>query len=851
MFTTRWAAAAACWVLLTARCLGEAAGDVTGTTRILQLEQAAPFVYEEGRRCDAETGCLSATLVTEARGVDALGDFLMEQTVYYTPSGAPVTLSTRYYGNGIQVFRQEFPDGLRGTSTGDKDAVGTCFPRLRLPDTPGLRYVTPGGYMAGWTLLSQGSIASDLNWFRDGEDGGIVVLFSGEIGEPMSTNVKLDRGNRTLDWGVQGQAEDIHAGYASEVILVAGNEGINKNIMAWGGALRTYHDTHKLQDPSADYLSYYTDNGAAHYYNPLPYDNLHDALLSVYNFSVQHNLPIRRVQLDSWWYYKGAGGGVKNWTEIPEFLPEGIAGLHQATGWPIVAHNRYFSGDTDYAQQNGGPYLFTVDGDTLKSLPLDRVFWDDLLDAALAWGLDTYEQDWLDRQYLFTGALHTNLTLGSSWLSDMGEAARRRGLNIQYCMALVRQLLHSLDLPAVTQIRVSDDYILHPDQWRIGVTSLLAHALALRPYKDVFWSSQENINVVFADCEVVTPDVDQPWRLWHLYSGRANVSASGKPCVAWQDIGWDDRYYGVGLDLNLCRNPENLRDGAFCFTRASLDMPEESWEWEYCEVPRCEVDCYTLSGALYLGSQNVTQSGRACVDWDGEHGIDGAVCRNPDNDVAPWCYVTEGHTERDYCDNKCPEAKELNPSLQAAVSTLSAGPFAVGDKAEALNVDLIMKSCNADGRLLHPSKPLTVVDGYFFSPDYREVWSAFSQVQSYLFGIIFLAEVDKALTMTPSELNLVEAFTTTTLVFSNYPQDLAYRRVVSPEEALDLPSCGGYLNFCLLYTAPLIQTDIGDLYILGELENGASDFSVTCSFQEGGVMTLDVAARTCIPSTPS
>ncbi|MPC72561.1 hypothetical protein E2C01_066873 [Portunus trituberculatus] len=64
------------------------------------------------------------------------------------------------------------------------------------------------------------------------------------------------------------------------------------------------------------------------------------------------------------------------------------------------------------------------------------------------------------------------------------------------------------------------------DQWRIGVTSLLAHALSLRPYKDVFWSSQENINVVFADCEVVTPDVDQPWRLWHLYSGRANVSGT-------------------------------------------------------------------------------------------------------------------------------------------------------------------------------------------------------------------------------------------------------------------------------------------------------------------------------------
>ena len=49
--------------------------------------------------------------------------------------------------------------------------------------------------------------------------------------QPMSTNVKLDRGRRTLDWGVQGQAEDIHAGYASEVIVVHGAEGISENIM--------------------------------------------------------------------------------------------------------------------------------------------------------------------------------------------------------------------------------------------------------------------------------------------------------------------------------------------------------------------------------------------------------------------------------------------------------------------------------------------------------------------------------------------------------------------------------------------------------------------------------------------
>lgn len=43
-----------------------------------------------------------------------------------------------------------------------------------------------------------------------------------------------------------------------------------------------------------------------------------------------------------------------------------------------------------------------MDEEQQKSLPLERVFWEDLFDDALLWGLETYEQDWLDRQYMFT-----------------------------------------------------------------------------------------------------------------------------------------------------------------------------------------------------------------------------------------------------------------------------------------------------------------------------------------------------------------------------------------------------------------------------------------------------------------
>ena len=39
------------------------------------------------------------------------------------------------------------------------------------------------------------------------------------------------------------------------------------------------------------------------------------------------------------------------------------------------------------------------------------------------------------------------------------------------------------------QARVSQDYHLEPEQWRIGISSILASALLLAPSKDTFWTT--------------------------------------------------------------------------------------------------------------------------------------------------------------------------------------------------------------------------------------------------------------------------------------------------------------------------------------------------------------------------
>lgn len=90
-------------------------------------------------------------------------------------------------------------------------------------------------------------------------------------------------------------------------------------------------------------LRYWTDNGACYYYYNSSYSNYEDLLVAVKKDADKNELPYRYVQLDSWWYYQDPiSHGVLNWTAMPSVFPNGIEAMQKKTGWPIVAHNRYW-----------------------------------------------------------------------------------------------------------------------------------------------------------------------------------------------------------------------------------------------------------------------------------------------------------------------------------------------------------------------------------------------------------------------------------------------------------------------------------------------------------------------------
>jgi hypothetical protein len=355
--------------------------------------------------------------------------------------------------------------------------------------------------MTGFSSLHAGTWNSSSKVVTNSLEGGPVVLFDlnkkgqGDVViiSPFSRFMatSLNQQGNVLQYGVMGSITTIPANYNNSLILFYSSDGINTGVRRWGEMMqRAYNrnNQYRENDITVKYLGYYTDGGAYYYYNTEGELNYQDTLLTVHR---EVKLPFHYIQLDSWWYYKGLQGGVSYWRSRPDIFPDGLPSLYrQMERIPLAAHNRYWAIDNVYSDK----YAFLFDEVHEVSLPAGNdSFWIDLFGEAVHdWGLTLYEQDWLHKQTTNFIPLHNDIHLGRQWLISMGEAAEKTGITIQYCSPFPRHSLQALEIPRVTQARVSDDYTTHlirqEAQWAIGVTSLLADALGMAPFKDTFWS---------------------------------------------------------------------------------------------------------------------------------------------------------------------------------------------------------------------------------------------------------------------------------------------------------------------------------------------------------------------------
>ncbi|MED6254699.1 hypothetical protein ATANTOWER_031847 [Ataeniobius toweri] len=147
------------------------------------------------------------------------------------------------------------------------------------------------------------------------------------------------------------------------------------------------------------------------------------------------------------------------------------------------------------------------------------------------------------------------------------------------------------------------------------------------------------------------------------YRGTWSISQTGAECINWNSTSLRGKKFtarksnagSLGLgNHNFCRNPEQ-DSSPWCYIYKGTQIA-----WDFCSMPKCPQDknreCVVDSGQKYRGTASVTKSGSSCLAWDSpaisrkpnnawrSNALDLGLsnhnfCRNPDGDVAPWCYT--------------------------------------------------------------------------------------------------------------------------------------------------------------------------------------------------------------------
>jgi hypothetical protein len=307
--------------------------------------------------------------------------------------------------------------------------------------------------------------------------------------------------------GFNPNLRNLPAGFKQQT-LVAFGRGINKTWDLWGRALLDLQGAKRPADDAdavLKYLGYWTDNGANYYYNydfDKGYTGTLQSLVERYR---QEQIPIRYMQLDSWWYYKtitGADGkpgkekksdrlpagewnrygGLLEYKAHTDLFPNGLDTFQKSIGLPLITHNRWIDPASPYHQN------YKISG----IAAVDPKWWDSIADYMKMSGIVTYEQDWLDRIYTYSPAFSSDAGTGEAFLDNMARACKEQGITIQYCMPYPCYFMQGSRYENLTTIRTSGDRF-NTNHWNDFLyTSRLAASMGIWPWTDVYMSTEIN-----------------------------------------------------------------------------------------------------------------------------------------------------------------------------------------------------------------------------------------------------------------------------------------------------------------------------------------------------------------------
>jgi hypothetical protein len=407
------------------------------------------------------------TAIVVREGSDNVAAY-QEIVVDYAQEGSKQASIRVYSGKPVVLFNVKYLHAAANTG---------AFPKLAsYPDTA--YHVS---YRGEFGKYSFGKLGVDSPWvFFDGARNTFILSPASDFLISATTRSS----SREIASGIDSRIRTLPEGFAHSTILVV-EEGINRAFETWGSALAKLQGKAQVAndaDPILAKVGYWTDNGATYYYKYEPSLGYEKTLLAVRDEFLEKGVPLGYMQLDSWFYPKGAHGDWKKFDGIYEYVadknlfPDGLKAFQQELGIPLVTHSRWIDPKSPYRSR------YRMSGNVV----VDPVYWGTVASYLHDADVLTYEQDWLNERARTAFNLHDP----AAFMDEMAQALKEQKLTIQYCMPLPRHYLQSTRYDNVTTIRTSDDRFGR-DKWdEFLYDSRLASSLGVWPWSDVFMSDE-------------------------------------------------------------------------------------------------------------------------------------------------------------------------------------------------------------------------------------------------------------------------------------------------------------------------------------------------------------------------
>jgi len=414
--------------------------------------------------------------IAVATGSDALGSYT-ETSFTYTASGARQGRIRAYDRTPVVVFGEKNAAAVTNTRN---------FPRLTT--VPALAHHLTYSDLAFGEYTLQG-LTADSPWIYFDDSANAFILSAASHFMNVETRAETGGG---IGSGIATAIATLPAGFEQTTVLVA-DTGINRAFDDWGQALLRWGGKTPVANDATPELAkfgYWTDHGGTYYYLTAAGVDYRTTLINVRTYFQQQGIPLGYLQLDSWWYPKGATatwegdgtsqrGGAYLYQADTTLFPAGLAAFQQSLGLPLMTHARWIDPASPYRSM----YRMS------SNVSTDPAFWTMVATYLKAGGVSAYEQDWLVREAL---PLTTNLVDQDAFLDNMAQAMSAVGITMQYCMPLPKHYLQSTKYGNLVTTRVSNDRF-DRNRWRVFFYgNRLAAAVGSWPWSDVFRSSERD-----------------------------------------------------------------------------------------------------------------------------------------------------------------------------------------------------------------------------------------------------------------------------------------------------------------------------------------------------------------------